>query len=101
MLTFVSLMLCCVVAGVVSAITLKGDLAQNQAAIDKASREWAMPMFCGSLLVAVAVSAWGVLPGTHRRPAVTTRPGVPADCDFRPDCDFPAAQPIIAVPIGS
>jgi hypothetical protein len=90
----VFLFLCCVVAGVASAITLKGDPAQNKAAVDEASRQWAVPMFFGSLVAAVAVSAWGVLPGTRRRPAVATGQGEPADPDF------PPARPIVAVPVG-
>ena len=77
-LTFVFLILSCVVAGVVSPITLKGDPAQNQAAIDEASRKWALPMFFGSALAAVAVSTMGLLPGTRRWPALTTGPGAPA-----------------------
>jgi hypothetical protein len=99
-LTFVFLMLCCVVAGVVSAITLQGDPAENRAAIDQASREWALPIFFGCFVAAVGVSAWGVLPGTRRRPAVSTGPGASADSDYPADFDFPAARPIIAVPIG-
>src|SRR5688572_24841548 len=93
--TFVFLMLCCVVAGVVSAITLEGDVAQNQAAIDEASRKWVLPMFFGSMLAAVGLSAMGLLPGTRRRPAVTTDSGEPEYCDY------PAALPTMVMPFGT
>jgi Family of unknown function (DUF6585) len=99
-LTFVFLFLCCFVVAVWGVVTLKGDEAQNKAAIDQASRQWALPMFFGSLVAAVAVSAWGVLPGTRRRPAAATGPGGSADSDYPADFDFPAAQPIIAVLVG-
>src|SRR5262245_23642494 len=105
--TFVFLILFCIAAGVVSAITLEGDPAQNKAAIDEASGQWAMPIFFGSMLAAVAVSSLGLLPGTRRQPTATKELNEPdcdpADCapaDFDPaDHDYPAAQPIFAVPI--
>src|SRR5687768_3726398 len=99
LLTFTFLFLCCVVAGVASAIVLEGDPAQNKAAIDEASGKWALPMFFGSALAAVAVSTMGLLPGTGRL-AVTTGPGAPDDFDFA-DGDYPRARPIIALPLGT
>jgi Family of unknown function (DUF6585) len=99
-LTFVFLILFCLVAGVVSVITLKGNDAQNDAFIAEASAKWAVPIFLGCFVAAVGLSAWGILPGTRRRPAAAGTPGVPEDCDSPADRDFPAARPIIAVPIG-
>lgn len=99
-LTFVFLILFCLVAGVVSVITLKGNDAQNDAFIAQASAKWAMPIFFGCFVAAVGLSAWGILPGTRRRPAVAGAPGVPEHCDSPADRDYPAARPIIAVPIG-
>ncbi|HZL89676.1 MAG TPA: DUF6585 family protein [Pirellulaceae bacterium] len=93
-LTLVFLILCCVVAGFVSAFTLKGSPAENSSAIDEASAKWALPMFFGSLVAAVGLSACGVLPGTRRRPAIVTGPDVLADSYF------PPARPTIVLPIG-
>jgi len=104
-LTFVFLFLCCLVAGVVSAVTLKGGAKQNAAAIDQATEKWAMPMFLGSLAAAVIFSSMGLLPGTRRRPAVAAEPGVaedrdsPADRDFRADFESPPSRPIVTVPL--
>src|SRR5262245_28191271 len=107
-LTFVFLILFCVVAGVVSAV-----IKQTDASIDETSRQWAMPIFFGCMLAAVAVSTCGLLPGTRRPPAVATGPDAaadydlppdrdfPADRDVRPDCDYPPARPTIAVPLGT
>jgi hypothetical protein len=98
-LTIVFLFLSAVGLGVVAAFTLKGDPAKNKAVVEEAARQSIGAMFFGSVVAAVGLSAWGVLPGTRRRPAVAGAPGVPEDCDSPTDRDFPAARPIIAVPI--
>src|SRR5262245_31040743 len=93
--TFVFLILFCFAAGVMSVIMLEGTEAENHAAIDEASRQWALPIFFGSMLAGVGVSSLGLLPGTRRRPAVATEAGELAESEF------PAAQPTIVLPVGA
>jgi hypothetical protein len=92
--TFVFLFLSLFCFAFAATIANKGD-PSKQPEVEEAGRKWVGPMFLGSLVAAVALSACRVLPGTRRRRAVTTGPG--AQTDF----DFPPARPTVALPVGT